>query len=90
MNVPGRYLFSALAITAAVLTTSACGATDSKTYDISPLFPLSANKCAKYGGTTEGAGITAQCWVTKAQCDRAASDWRQAMRNVPSAIEFRC
>jgi hypothetical protein len=81
---------SVLAVTATDLAISACGTHGDKTYDISPLFPLSANKCVKYDGTVEGTGIAARCWVTKSQCNKAASDWRQAMRNVPNAIEFSC
>lgn len=79
----------ATASTAVALT--ACGA-DGKTYDISPIFPLSSGKCAKYGGDQQGSGITATCMVTQAECEKAAADWRQAMQNggVNDAIEFSC
>ena len=83
-------MISVWVIIATVLGISACGAADDKTYDISPVFPLSANKCEKYDGRTEGSGPGAACWVTKAECDRAAADWAQAMRNVPGAIRFTC
>jgi hypothetical protein len=63
---------------------------DSNTYDIAPIFPLSADKCAKYDGTPEGTGLTAHCWVTKAKCEQAAQDWRDAMHNVDDAIQFTC
>ena len=77
-------------VVAIVLAMSACGAGDDKTYDISPVFPLSANKCEKYNGRSEGSGPGASCWVTKADCERAAADWQQAMHDDPDAIEFRC
>jgi hypothetical protein len=80
------------AVATAVLAVSSCGQTNSKTYDISPIFPLTANKCAKYGGKTEGTGFNAHCWVTKAECQQAAQDWMQAMQQggVTNAIEFKC
>ncbi len=82
--------FFAVATTAVAL--SACGQGDSKSYDISPIFPLSANKCAKYDGTSEGSGFAAHCWVTKDKCQQAAADWREAMRQggVTDAIQFEC
>ena len=85
----------ALAFLAAVSTATAlaaCGSSDAKTYDISPIFPLSSGKCAKYGGTQQGTGITASCLVTKSECLRASSDWRKAMQSsgVDDAIEFSC
>jgi hypothetical protein len=69
-----------------------CGGGDAKTYDISPIFPLSSDKCARYGGDQKGSGITASCMVTKAECEKAAADWRNAMANsgVNDAIEFSC
>jgi hypothetical protein len=72
-------------------TLSACGGGD-KTYDISPVFPLTPNKCAKYHGDEQGSGITATCMVTKDGCERAAADWKQAMASggVNDAIEFSC
>ena len=83
-------IFSAATMT--VLALSGCGQSDSKTYDISPIFPLSSDKCARYDGEVEGTGITAQCWVTKENCEQAAQDWAQAMREggVPDAMQFRC
>jgi hypothetical protein len=77
------------AATTAALALAACGNQATK-YDISPVFPLSSDKCAKYGGTAEGEGITAHCWVTKSECEQAAADWRAAMQNIPDAINFRC
>lgn len=87
----GRKRFGALiAVTTIVLSAAACGHNDSRTYDIAPIFPLSAGKCAKYGGKAEGSGLSSHCWVTKSECEQAASDWRQAMQNLPDAIEFSC
>jgi hypothetical protein len=85
-------LVAVLAAATTVFALSACGATESKGYDIGPIFPLTPNKCAKYHGTTEGSGPTAHCWVTKSECTRAASDWNQAMRQgyVRDAIQFSC
>jgi hypothetical protein len=85
-------LIAVVAATTLVLAASACGGSDSRNYDIAPIFPLTSNKCAKYDGKAEGSGFTAHCWVTKAQCEQAAQDWRQAMRQggVTDAIEFRC
>jgi hypothetical protein len=79
-------------VTISVLGASACGHKDAKAYDIAPIFPLSSDKCAKYNGTAEGSGFGAHCWVTKVECENAASDWRQAMRQSgqTDAIEFRC
>lgn len=70
----------------------ACGGSDAKSYDISPIFPLSAGKCAKYDGDQQGSGITATCMVTKAECEKAAADWRRAMQTggVSDAIDFSC
>jgi hypothetical protein len=69
---------------------SSCGGT--KTYDISPIFPLSSGKCAHYGGHEEGSGVLVTCMVTKAECEKAAADWRRAMQagDVTEAIEFSC
>jgi hypothetical protein len=81
-------------ITAASMTLAlgGCAASDGKTYDISPIFPLSADKCARYGGDQEGTGITASCMVTKDQCEKAATDWRTTMATggVTDAILFSC
>lgn len=70
---------------------ASCGGSG-KTYDISPIFPLSSGKCAQYGGTEQGSGATATCMVTKSECEQAASDWREAMQQngVEEAIEFSC
>lgn len=75
---------------AAALT--GCGSADAKAYDISPIFPLSSGKCAQYGGHQGGSSITGTCMVTKAECEKAAADWRQAMAagGVNDAIEFSC
>lgn len=85
----------ALAVLASVIMAialTACAGADSKTYDISPIFPLSADKCAKYGGDEEGSGRAASCMVTQAECERAAADWREVMQEsaVHDAIMFRC
>jgi hypothetical protein len=90
-RTPSR-LFAFFAAAVTVVALSACGQSDSKTYDISPIFPLSSDKCARYDGKTEGTGITAHCWVTKDKCVQAVTDWRQAMRQsgVTDAIQFSC
>jgi hypothetical protein len=82
-------LFVAAAVTIVV---SGCTNTEEKRYDISPIFPLSADKCAKYNGDETGEGPNATCMVTKSECERAAEDWRQAMHEggVSDAIQFRC
>lgn len=82
--------FLAAAITAVAV--SACGQSESKGYDIAPIFPLSSDKCGKYDGQSEGTGLTAHCWVTKAKCEQAVQDWRQAMREggVSDAVQFTC
>jgi hypothetical protein len=80
--------FAATSMAAAL---AGCGA-DAKGYDISPIFPLSSDKCARYDGHQEGSGIAAKCMVTKAECETAAADWRKAMESggVKDAIEFSC
>jgi hypothetical protein len=82
-------LFAVASIAAAV---AGCGSADAKTYDISPIFPLSSGKCAQYDGNQSGSGIGATCMVTKAECERAATDWRSAMQTggVNDAIAFSC
>jgi hypothetical protein len=82
--------FFAAASVAVALT--GCGGAEAKTYDISPIFPLSSGKCAKYDGDEEGSGITATCMVTKAECEKAATEWKAAMQtgDVNEAIEFSC
>jgi hypothetical protein len=74
-----------------VLVLAACGG-GGKSYDIGPIFPLSTGKCAKYGGDQNGSGVTESCMVTKDECERAAADWREAMRSggVNDTIEFSC
>jgi hypothetical protein len=69
-----------------------CAGSDAKTYDISPIFPLSSDKCARYGGDQKGTGFSASCMVNKAQCEKAAADWRNAMasRGINDAIQFSC
>ncbi len=82
-------VFAATSMTAAL---TACGGAEAKSYDISPIFPLSSGKCAQYDGTQQGSGITATCMVNKSECEKAAADWRAAMQNggVNEAIEFSC
>jgi hypothetical protein len=77
---------------AALLAASGCAGGSARDYDISPIFPLSSGKCAKYDGVQQGSGFTATCMVTKAECERAAADWRAAMTAgyVDDAIEFSC
>lgn len=90
---PGRVAQRVVVVVATATTAlalSACGSKNEKTYDISPIFPLSENKCAQYGGDEEGSGFGASCWVTKEQCEKAAADWREAMRGVSGAIQFSC
>ncbi|HEX5990574.1 MAG TPA: hypothetical protein VFY75_10225 [Solirubrobacterales bacterium] len=84
-------MFALLVTASAAVALAACG-DGGKTYDISPIFPLSADKCAEYNGEEEGSGFTATCMVTKDECERAAADWREAMQSsgVNDAIEFRC
>ena len=80
--------FAAAGMAAAL---AGCGAS-AKGYDISPIFPLSADKCARYDGHQEGSGITAKCMVSKAECVKAAADWSAAMESggVDDAIDFSC
>lgn len=83
-----------IAVLATAITLSAASgcAGNSQDYDISPIFPLTANKCEKYDGKVEGSGLLAHCWVTKEKCEQAVADWRKAMRSggVTDAIEFSC
>lgn len=78
------------AVVAMTLAVAGCG--DAKAYDIGPLFPLTADKCAKYDGDAKGEGLWASCMVTKAQCERAVADWNQSMRDggVDDALLFTC
>ena len=88
---PSRVI-SFLAVSAAVMALAAGGQSDTTSSDISPIFPLSADKCAKYDGNAEGSGFSAPCWVTPAKCEQATPDWQQAMREggVSDAIQFSC
>jgi hypothetical protein len=89
-GVKGRPI-AAFAAIITVLAVSGCGQS-SKTYDISPIFPLSSDKCTKYHGKSEGSGFDSHCWVSKAECEQASSDWKQSMQNggVGDAILFSC
>jgi hypothetical protein len=82
-------LFAVASIAAAM---TGCGTSDAKTYDISPIFPLSSGKCAQYDGNQSGSGLGATCMVTKTECEKAAADWRSAMQSggVNDAIQFSC
>ena len=71
---------------AAVVGLPACGGNDERVYDIRPIFPLDPDKCDRYDGRAEGRS----CFVTQSQCERAATDWREAMGGVSGAIQFRC
>ena len=70
-----------LAAVAAGVVLIGCGG-GGKTYDIGPIFPLTANKCAKYNRDEQGSGITETCMVTKGECERAAADWKGAMEST--------
>jgi hypothetical protein len=90
---PGRMRAIALLVmTATLVALTGCATGAGKDYDIAPIFPLSANKCAKYDGKTTGSGFASHCWVTKSKCQQAAADWHQAMRQggINDAIEIRC
>ena len=83
--------FFATAGMAAALT--ACGGRG-KTYDIGPIFPASSpsEKCARYHGDLKGSGPFASCMVTKAECERAAADWNEAMQSsgINNPVVFSC
>ena len=81
--------FVAASMAAAAL--GGCGG-GGKVYDISAIFPLDPGKCARYNGDQQGSGVTATCMVTQAECEKAATDWRNAMQTggVSDAINFRC
>lgn len=81
-----------LAASSMAVALAGCGGAEARAYDIAPIFPLSAGKCAKYGGEQEGSGPTEKCMVTKAQCEKAASAWSKAMQAgaVYNAIQFTC
>lgn len=88
---PSRLIVAVVAITT-VTALSACGVVNAKTFDIAPIFPLSPDKCAKYGGNAQGSGFNSHCWVTQTECKQAATDWRMSMQQhgVTDAIEFSC
>jgi len=79
-----------VAVAAMTLAMAGCG--NEKAYDIGPLFPLTADKCAKYNGDAKGDGLHGSCMVTKADCERAVADWNQSMRDgyVDDAMLFTC
>jgi hypothetical protein len=82
-------------LAAAVMLTigaTSCSDENARQYDISPIFPLTSDKCAQYNGEESGEGLSATCMVTKADCERAAADWRQAMSDggVTDGILFTC
>lgn len=92
-NTPSLVRITVLfAATVMAVTISGCSSASEKKYNIAPIFPLSADKCAKYHGDQKGQGITASCMVTKAECEKAAADWKQAMQisGVNDAIQFSC
>src|SRR4051794_17253058 len=71
----------ALFITATLTVALAgCSNGSEKQFDISPIFPLSSGKCAKYNGKQSGEGFNSTCMVSQSDCARAAEDWRQAMQ----------
>lgn len=81
-----------LAVVVTVMV-SGCSGVDGKRYDISPIFPLSADKCERYNGDESGEGpLNSTCMVTKADCERAAKDWNDSMREsgVNDAVQFSC
>ena len=84
------WLGASLVAGLAVVAVSGC--TEQKSYDISPIFPLTADTCDTYHGDQEGEGFAAHCWVTKSECERAVSDWNQSMQDnyVDDAIRFSC
>jgi len=86
-------IVASFAVASTAVALAGCGG-GGKTYDISSIFPASdpAAKCAKYHGDLHGSGVTATCMVTKAECEKAAADWRQAMATggVNDAVEFSC
>lgn len=90
-SVLGRTAAMAVAAIVAIAA-SACSGSADKNYDISPIFPLSSDKCAEYNGDGSGEGFSSTCMVTKSECERAAEDWRQAMSEggVNDAILFSC
>lgn len=81
-----RSAMTALASVALMLGASGCNSAGGATYDIAPVFPLSANKCEKYNGKKDGR----HCWVNLDDCKRAAADWAESTKNVSGAIKFKC
>lgn len=79
-----------VAFTAMTLALYGCSTAESREYDIAPIFPLSENKCAEYHGEQSGDGFGASCLVTKAECERAVADWREAMQGLSDATQFSC
>lgn len=81
-----------LAATSLAIAIAGCGGSGGKVYDISPIFPLSADTCERYNGEESGEGFGATCMVTKDDCERAVSDWNQTMsdRGVQDAMRFSC
>lgn len=86
-----KSIVTVLLVMGVVLVLAACGG-GGKSYDIAPIFPLSAGKCAKYNGDQSGSSVTESCMVTKDECERAVADWQEAMQSsgVNEAIEFSC
>ncbi|QAY62996.1 hypothetical protein ET495_06785 [Xylanimonas allomyrinae] len=87
-----RRLIAAGTCVTLALAIGACSSANERKYDIAPIFPLSADKCEKYNGETEGEGRMAHCWVSLDDCRRAAVDWAAAMKKsgVDDAILFSC
>jgi hypothetical protein len=86
-----KHTIAAALVAAIAMSFTACGA-EKKSYDIGPIFPLSADKCTKYHGTESGSGFAKSCMVTKSECEKASADWNRAMRDgaVSDAIQFSC
>lgn len=84
-------IVASVAVASMAVALTGCGGA-AKSYDISPIFPLSSGKCAKYGGDQQGSGFGAACMVSKGECEKAAADWRNAMQTggVSDALEFTC
>lgn len=80
----------AVAAVLAVAISAGCSGGDEKKYDISPIFPLTADKCAQYNGEESGEGVGSTCMVSKKDCERAVEDWRKAMSRVDDAMQFTC
>lgn len=87
-----RKVFVVFVVISAAVVLGGCNGANAKTYDISPIFPLSSGVCAKYGGVQQGSGVSVTCMVTKGECEKAAADWGRAMTAsaVNDAVEFSC